>query len=976
MKSKFSFMLLLAVALIAVPLAAQSTGRITGTVESTDGEGLPGVAVTFESENLQGSRTTVTGASGDFASVPLPPGEYDVTFQLEGFQAVTQRVRVNAAQTLPMDVSLDSATVSEEIVVTGEATQSISETSTKASTITAEELDDLPVSRALGTAVALSPGVAAGVNGDSINGAQSWDNLYTLNGVVLNENIRGQEFELFIEDEIQETTVQTGAISAEYGRFTGGVVNAISKSGGNNFEGSVRFTFDNEDWLGSNEFSPDEREDELNHTLEATVGGRILRDKLWFFTAGRDRSVDGTGTSFLNISYPTGSDNQRLGGKLTLGLTEKHQVQAAYTEIENDQFGVPHGGLAGFLATVDDGSLDDVRSLPQELSVFQYTGVLTPNFFVEGRVTERQFFFEGSGGGDAAIDTGTPVWDIPNGIIVNESLFCDDTQVAGCIPEERSNETWFAKGSYFLAGDKGSHDMAFGAESFTDIRAADNHQSPNDLMIWNFAPSNIVGDEVFPLLFPGATTIQYLPILNPTQGTDFETQSAFFNDSWRVNDRLSLSLGVRYDQLDAVNSLGLAVADSDSVSPRLGATYDLRGDGEHVLHGFLGQYVGHAAGGVFNTSSPAGTPAQFGFDYFGPDIGFFDPVTFNQLVFGWFFNECPNALADPFSCYLLYDVDIPGATTLLDEGLGSPKATEISLGYQTNLGNYGGIRVDGTVREFSDFLLERVDLSTGRGTTETGAPFDLGLIVNDDSVARRDYVGLSVITNLRFLDGRLRVGANATVSHLYGNVDGETGGSGAIADDDQLSYPEYRFANNEPVGDLLNDQRVRARAWAIYDIFSNDRHTLSVSALQSFLSGQPYNAVGTVDPRPYVTNPGYVTPPDDLNYFFRGRGELTSDDISRTDLQLNYQINFGRIGVFVQPAVTNVFDQDAVVFPNTTVTTGFETGSLSRFNPFTETPVEGVHYRLGSNFGQGTEEDDLQDVREFSISAGIRFNPR
>ncbi len=974
MKCKFTFLWLLAVALIAVPLAAQSTGRLTGSVNDESGAGLPGVNITLESDNLQGTRTIVTEAGGGFSSPPLPPGEYEVTFQLEGFQTITERVRVSAAQTLPMDVTLGLATVQEEIVVTGEATQLISETATKASTMTAEELDALPVGRALGAAVTLSPGVTAGINGDSINGAQSWDNLYLLNGVVLNENIRGQEFELFIEDEIQETTVQTGAISAEYGRFTGGVVSAISKSGGNSFEGSLRYTFDSDDWLGENDLSPEMRDDTVNTTAEATLGGRVIEDRLWFFLAGRDRSTDGTENSnILNLQYATGSDNQRLGGKLTFGITEAHQLQAAYTEIENDQFGVPHGGLDNFLATIDDGSLDDVRSLPQELNVFNYTGVMTPNFFVEARVTERQFFFEGTGGKDKALDTGTPVWDIPNGIIVNESLFCDSTAIPECIPEERSNETWFAKGSYFLAGDSGSHDIAFGAESFTDIRAADNHQSPNDLMIWNFAASSIdtAGGKVFPQLVQGFTEIVYLPILSPTKGTDFETQSLFVNDAWRVNDKLTVNAGVRFDQLDAVNSLGLAVADSDSISPRFGFSYDVRGNGEHVVHGFIGRYAGHAQNGVFNSSSPAGTPATFEFAYGGAIEGFFDPVTFNQIAFDWLNSACPTAIADPFSCPFLVGVDIPGATSALDPSLKSTGANEISLGYQTNIGNYGLIRVDATAREFDDFFLDKVDLTTGQGTDPNGNPFDLALVVNDDSAATREYYGLSAITNLRFLDGKLQVGANATISHLYGNIDGETSGSGGISDGGILTYPEYRDpAWNNPDGDLANDQRFRVRLWAIYDIFRNDRQGLSIGGVQSYLSGQPYSAIDDINPTPYVSNPGYITPPTTVDYFFSGRGQFTSDDITRTDLQLNYNINFGRFEIFVNPSITNLFDEDAVDDPNTTV------NRLAAFNPFTETPVEGVHWEKGPNFGQPTQENDYQNVREFQITAGFRWNPR
>lgn len=989
MRLKFTFLGLLAVALIAVPLAAQSGyGRLTGSVADADGAGLPGVTISLASESLQGDRTLVTEGNGDFSSPPLPPGEYEVTFQLEGFQTITQRVRVSAAQTLPLEVTLDLATVQEEIVVTGEATQSISQTSTKASTLTTEELDGLPVGRAIGNAVALSPAVTTGVNGESISGAQSWDNLYMLNGVVLNENIRGQEFQLFIEDEIQETTVATGSISAEYGRFTGGVITAISKSGGNSFEGSFRTTFDNEDWKGDNDFSPEERQDVTNETFEATVGGRVIRDRLWFFGAGRDRETDDTATTqLLNISYPTGTAEERLSGKLTFGVTEKHQLQTAYTEIENDQFNVAHGGITGAAVTVDDGSIDPVRSLPQELTVFNYTGVLTPNFFVEGRVTEREFFFEGTGGSDQDLITGSPIWDLVNSVAFNESHFCDSEETgpiplngAVCIPEERSNETWFAKGSYFLAGDAGSHDIAFGAESFTDIRASDNHQSPTDVWVLNLAETVIVDGEVFPPLIPGATTFRYSPVLNPSQGTDIVTDSAFVNDSWRVNDRLSVNLGVRYDSIDAVNSLKLKVADSDMISPRIGASYDLRGDGEHVLHGFIGRYSGAAANGPFDDTSPAGNPAFFWYLYTGAETGLFDPTTFNTKLFGWFDSVCPNGFEDPFSCPALIGFNIPGATSVLAEDLRSPGANEISLGYQTNVGTRGIFRVDATAREFDEFLADTVNLGNGQGVDPNGNPFDLSVVLNEDNLNQRDYYGLTAMTRLNFLDGDLRVGANATVSHLYGNINGETSGSGAISEGGPLVYPEYKEGRwNDPVGDLSNDQRYRARVWATYDIFRNDRHGVSVGGLQSFFSGQPYSATGTIETQPFVTNPGYITPPTDLDYFFGGRGEFTTDDVMTTDLQLNYNVNFGRFELFVIPSVTNVFNQDAVIDVNTAVTTrnsGGEASGLVEFNPFTETPVEGTHWRKGDNFGQPLEEDDLQSVRQFRISAGFRWNPR
>lgn len=84
----------------------------------------------------------------------------------------------------------------------------------------------------------------SGPNGNSVvNGAMSFESLYLVNGVVVNENIRGQSLALLIEDALQETTITTAAVSAEFGRFQGGVVNVVTKSGGNDFSGSFRTTF-------------------------------------------------------------------------------------------------------------------------------------------------------------------------------------------------------------------------------------------------------------------------------------------------------------------------------------------------------------------------------------------------------------------------------------------------------------------------------------------------------------------------------------------------------------------------------------------------------------------------------------------------------------------------------------------------------------------------------------------------------------
>src|SRR6266508_3355433 len=148
-----------------------------------------------------------------------------------------------------VDVLLKVAALVETVTVTGTAADIVS-SATVGTNFKKDTLERLPVGRALNDAVLLAPGVAG--NGPSGNimmaGALSFESQYLVNGVVINENLRGQALNLFIEDAIQETKVSTGAISAEYGRFGGGVVNMITKSGGNAMSGSFRTTLNNDGW--------------------------------------------------------------------------------------------------------------------------------------------------------------------------------------------------------------------------------------------------------------------------------------------------------------------------------------------------------------------------------------------------------------------------------------------------------------------------------------------------------------------------------------------------------------------------------------------------------------------------------------------------------------------------------------------------------------------------------------------------------
>ena len=265
------FLLFAVPVLLTANLLAQGlpTGTITGQAMN-EGQGLPGVLVAAKSPALQGARTSITSLNGDYALPNLAPGDYTLTFTMTSFQTATRSLKVNASQSAVVNVEMRLSTVASEVTVVA-TSESISQTTAAATTFSSDLTKNLPVARTLVSAIALSPGVNGNGPGGAttISGAESYDNLITVNGVVVQDNIRGGSFNLFIEDAIQETTTTTAAVSAEYGRFTGGVVNAITKSGGNSFSGSFRATLNNDSWQATKPLQTVDYTDKVIPTYEA-----------------------------------------------------------------------------------------------------------------------------------------------------------------------------------------------------------------------------------------------------------------------------------------------------------------------------------------------------------------------------------------------------------------------------------------------------------------------------------------------------------------------------------------------------------------------------------------------------------------------------------------------------------------------------------------------------------------------------------
>jgi outer membrane receptor protein involved in Fe transport len=989
------------IALLAVGAQAQTTptGTITGNVRDTSGGVLPGVTVTAISPSLQGTRSATTSANGDYLIPFLPAGDYTVTFEVSGFQKLQKKIRVQVAENIPLNAELSVSAVTEELTVTAETPTDFTQSATVASSYKAEMIDQLPVARDIRGAVLLAPGTySTGPSGNLvISGAFSFENLFMLNGVVINETLRSQPLNVYIEDAIEETKTSTGNISAEFGRFSGGVVNMITKSGGNEFSGTFRTTFSNDKWTAltpfEQELGEDPRIDKVNPRYEATVGGPVLKDKLWFFGAARIENREQTLTTvYTNIPYDYPTDEQRYEGKLTWSITPKHTFKGAYVynliEYPNRSFG----------EIMDLASIYPRRD-PQNLFYLNYTSVLSSNFFVEAQYSKRKFTFEGSGARYTDIERGTMILDRSRGSARwNSPTFCavcglseQDIAAGKLNKESRDNQDFVLKGSYFLSTEStGSHNLVFGFDMYDDIRKNNNYQSGSGYRL--YANNTIIrgsgeGTVLYPVVIPGTSNTQssaayilWNPLAADSVGSRFRTYSLFLNDTWRFDKKWSFNVGVRYDKNDGKDQTGTTVVKDSAFSPRLSASFDPKGDGSWTVNAGLARYVAAIASGIGDAGSAGGRTASFQYVYRGPaintDLNTPNPVPAAEAlrtVFDWFF---ANGGTDrPLRSAPSY----PGVNRLVADGLVSPSVWEYSLGVTKRLGNKGLVRVDGMYRTWQDFYTEKVDTTTGKVSDPSGRQFDLRLVVNSDDV-ERTYKGINLQAQYRFLHS-LTLGGNYTLSYTDGNFNGEDASSGPVTDTASNFYPEYSDISwRAPIGYVTTDQRHKMRLWASWDAVKGKVGRLNVGLLQSLNSGSPTSSDGTVDSRPYVTNPGYLTPPSTVTYYFGGRGNYVTDTVHSTDLSLNYYLPIGigkKTELFARLVVDNLFNNAAQDnLGNGTVYTAASQnpeGTMQRFNPFTETPVEGVHYELGPLFGQPVSAADYQTPRSYYFAVGFRF---
>ena len=322
------------------------SGRIEGVVKDSSGGPLPGVTVTVSSDALvRRKATTVTDASGVYRFPSLPPGKYAVESSLSGFQTARREgLKLILSQAIAVDLVMDLTKVAAGVTVTAEA-PIVSVVSNDVSTSFGQDyLDKQAVPRNYYQVITSAPGVNADVTSSSGSAILAYgattegQNAYTLDGVNIADTGSGAHWVLPSIQWMEEIQVTGLGANAEFGGYTGGIINGVTKSGGNEFKGALEAYITPEGWVSNN--SPNGTQATFKFEDYAlSLGGPVLRDKLWFF---------GSVEWWHQVTTPVGaidtSDRKipRFLGKLTYQLNEKNRIfgMIEYDAVTNERRGI------------------------------------------------------------------------------------------------------------------------------------------------------------------------------------------------------------------------------------------------------------------------------------------------------------------------------------------------------------------------------------------------------------------------------------------------------------------------------------------------------------------------------------------------------------------------------------------------------------------------------------------------------------
>jgi outer membrane receptor protein involved in Fe transport len=944
---------LMAVLLFAWPVAAQEQrGSIEGVVKDASGAVLPGVTV--EARTSTGVvLTSVSDAQGTYRFPSVAPGTYEVTATLQGFAPKKQgNIDVGLGQIKKVDLALSLQGVTESVQVTSESPLVDVRQSARQTNIAREQIALLPKGRDFSTLVTQAPGAntETKLGGISIDGASAGENRYVIDGIETTDLQNGVSGKSVIADFIEEVQVKSSGYTAEYGGATGGVINVITKSGTNNWHGNLVFNFQGDALSGGTvpaagqvttgqligtgsptlrlsltdatkaEYVTYPKDEETRVEPGFALGGPIVSNRAWFFGAYQPALT----TTSRDVN-PQTAQNPAAG---TFSIERKQQIQYTTANVTgqlsdslrgrvafNNSWSRTQGLLPAFSGLDrSDTNYAKTSTFPNYSVSANMDWVASQKLFfgVRGgyymsdwhdtKVTvEPQFIFQGTNNiglldTPASLQHGTGFTSIPS----NQE-----------VTRDQQTRAYFQADGTVYAKAGGDHQIKFGVQA---------DRVGNDVFSGNSRP---VVRMFFNTSLSTGDPIQRGPYgyyevrsngVDPSKGIITEGNihttniGLFIQDSWTINNKLTVNAGIRterervptYTTGEDIPEFGLEFPFSSKLAPRIGAAYDINGDGKWKAFGSWGVFYD-----IFKLELPRGS---FGGDKWWSYYYSLDQADYSSLL---------NSASCPPACpgtLIRGPIDFRhpsfGADSI-EPDLKPMRQQEATFGLEHQFNDvvalsarYVHKQIDRAIED-TGFLLP--DGSEGYVIANPGEGIT-SLAFTDPDIslpkAKRDYDSVEFALEKRFAS-RWYLRSSYLWSRLYGNYSGlsqsDENGRRSPNVGRLFDYPIMMFQDGGQAayGPLASDRPHQFKTQFIYQLPVGS----SIGLNQFVSSGLP------------VSREIAVLPPNNYPVQYKGRGsDGRTPTFSQTDLFVQHGFRFGGTREFqVSLNVLNLFNQSIAV---------------------------------------------------------------
>jgi hypothetical protein len=843
---------LLLLAAAAPSFAQGTTGAIEGKVQDEQGGALPGVAVSVKNPATGFTRSAVSDATGVYRFTSLPVGAYEVKAELTGFAGQTRKdTVVNVARTTGLDFRMTVAAQTEEISVVADAPLIDTTDTGVGEVITSAQIENLPLNgRQFGNLAALVPGVSLGFHTDPTKSTQFAPQVaggggrninYLIDGGDNNDDTVGGLVQNFPLDSIGEFNFETQRFRADSGRANGGALKVVTKSGTNEFKGSV-FEYFRDKSLNSKTTSEKnagaDKGDYRKHQFGASLGGPIVKDKTHFFMSFERNQQDTTQPVGTGGLYPDKDGvfavpfrENLFVGKITHQVNADNYLSVRYGFNNNSQ---PYGASPQAPPENWGDSLNKFHSVNANLN----------SVLGGGKINE--FVFQFSYFKNSIVErSNDPTEQYPGGVYVGQSINSPQKTEQHKF-QFRDDFTW----------NKGNHEFKVGAsfiyEPTLDITFSTG-QSPLFVHLADDRTSPISSITFNGGIEEGGLSIGQIP----------NNQYAFYiQDGWKVNDKLNLDLGVRYDLttgfafdqskniifselqdagragrlagLPGLEDFGKDPAeDKNNIAPRAGFTYDVNADGRFVVRGGVGRYYDFAYTNANILFAVIGAQSAFGQIYSNTDSSGIKNAD------GSFYQ-----VGQPLPPNQLVNAAAPRPSHAASPTIKQPYTDQANLGFSHAVGKGYAIEIDGVYAHGKDLgLRPRLNTRTAGGTSPRRLQNLLATTGNSDfrvdiSEGRSHYKGINFTLKKQW-DSKLQMLASYTLSES--TADGSLRATDEFGEYDVLDANDP-FADRQE-GPTRTDTRHRVTVSGVWAPGMG----FTVAPVLRYKSAQPFNIITGVD---------------------------------------------------------------------------------------------------------------------------------